>query len=75
MKPLRLSAFAVALVLAACTAAPTEPPLHEPPSLDASDGTSLNGGTTESGGNTLGSGAGAQTDTTGRGGNGIGSGN
>lgn len=90
MKPLRLSALAVALLLAACTATPTDPARLDSATPSFNGGGSLGSGnnsgeesgdgsvTTEDGGNTLGSGNATSDSTgtgTGRGGNGLGSGN
>lgn len=74
MKPLRLGALAAALLLAACTASPTDTAATTSrPSFDG-------GASTSSGNRDDGDGMGSgttttQSDTTGRGGNGIGSGN
>lgn len=75
MKPLRLSAFAVALVLAGCTASPTDAPLrnHDAPSFDEG-GNGLGSGNRDDGG-TEGETTTIPTDTVTRGPGMLGSGN
>lgn len=80
MKPLRLSAFAAALVLAACTASPTTSADPAGPSFDG--GTMIGSGNNSDGSEgpgTIGSGndagEGVASDTTGRGINTLGGGN
>lgn len=82
MKSLRLSVFAVALVLAGCTASPTDAPLrdHAAPSLDSSaaDGESVMSAGTTNGDSGIPAAPPATSNdstTTGRGGNTTGSGN
>jgi hypothetical protein len=70
MKPLRLSAFAAALVLAACTSSPTTSADPAGPSFDGVN-TLGSGNYADDGGNGLGSGNTLTED----GGNGLGSGN
>lgn len=72
MKPLRLGALAAALLLAACTASPTDTAADGArPSFDG--GASMGSGNRDDGGN--GGSTTTQSDTTGRGGNTLGSGN
>lgn len=81
MKPLRLSVIAVALVLAGCTASPTDAPRDQAtPSFNEGGNTTGSGssegdGVTEEGGTPVGTTAPTDSTTTGRGGNGLGSGN
>ncbi len=66
MKPFRLSALAVALFLAACTAAPTSSAGIDSAAPSFNGGGSLGSGnhTSEDGGNGLGSGNLTETETT-----------
>jgi hypothetical protein len=76
MKPLRLSVLAVALVLAGCTASPTDAPLRDPAAPSFDEGVNTTGsGNREDDGVTEETTVPSDSTTTGRGGNGLGSGN